>query len=403
MKKKKIITLKKGQSLVEVVMAVGIISLILVGLVSAISFSLSNTQYARNKALATKYSQEALEWFRSERDTLGWAAFVSYAPTVTCNKNNYCQNQNTFSWSVPGTCTGVIVDNLNIFKRNTYLQTESPDRVKVSVTTQWSQGSRDPSVVLSTYLTNYRGTSGVTPINCDFPATPAPVSTPLPSPPPTPLPSPSPDLSPVDILIQTVSPSQHDVRVVVRNESSTAVAPASQLQTTIASTTYTSSVDPLGIGVSVQVFVVSLATLPCQVTATVDPANTVVEANESNNTRTENFNCPSPTPTPVPSPLPDLRPALIFFYDVFGQHNLYVTVNNESSVDAPSTPLRVTLDGGAPYEVTVGYLPAGTSDSPKITTVTVEPCQVTAVADPGNVLAEANEANNTLTQYFNCS
>lgn len=284
-----------GQSLVEVVVSMGIISMILVGLVSAITYSLANTQFARNKALATKYSQEAIEWYRSERDTLGWAAFKSYAPTATCTiKNNYCLN--TFGWS-PGTCIGVIIDDYYIFKRNSYLQTESPDRIKVSVTTQWTQGRRTPTVVLSTYLTNYRGSSSVPPINCDFPASPGP--TPVPSPQQLP-----------DLVVSSITFDSGYMTVIANNVGQAPISQPFDLSANYTLSTGGSAgsgqrqVNPSQYG---PYYLVFIPANPCIVIGQADSSNEIGESNEGNNSQTKNFTClfpsPSPTPTPVPSPL----------------------------------------------------------------------------------------------------
>ena len=50
-----------GQTLVEVVLAVAVASLILVGLTRATTEALRNAQFAKNQSLATQYAQEAME------------------------------------------------------------------------------------------------------------------------------------------------------------------------------------------------------------------------------------------------------------------------------------------------------------------------------------------------------
>ena len=58
----------KGQTLVEVVLAVAVASLVLIGLTRATIVALRNAQFAKNQALATQYAQEGMESLRKCRD-----------------------------------------------------------------------------------------------------------------------------------------------------------------------------------------------------------------------------------------------------------------------------------------------------------------------------------------------
>jgi hypothetical protein len=61
-------TNQKGQSLFELVMAIGMSALIIVVLVSLTGNALQNAAFAKNESLAGTYAQEATEWLRGERD-----------------------------------------------------------------------------------------------------------------------------------------------------------------------------------------------------------------------------------------------------------------------------------------------------------------------------------------------
>jgi len=72
---------EKGQSLLEVVIALGVIVVVLVGLVKVTTQSVRNTSSSQNESLTARYATEVSEWLKNERDTLGWvgfkAAFIS--------------------------------------------------------------------------------------------------------------------------------------------------------------------------------------------------------------------------------------------------------------------------------------------------------------------------------------
>jgi Tfp pilus assembly protein PilV len=79
----------KGQSIFEVILALGLISLIIVAIVAMAGISIKNSSFSRNTTLATRYSEEALEWLRGQRDD-NWDVFYSKAlnlkwclPTLT--------------------------------------------------------------------------------------------------------------------------------------------------------------------------------------------------------------------------------------------------------------------------------------------------------------------------------
>jgi len=90
----------QGQSLFEVLFAVAIAAIILVGVVSLSTTSIRNTSYSNNNAQATKYAQEAVEWLRGERDA-SFSDFRGYTASSTINPG-YCLN--TLSWNNNGVC-----------------------------------------------------------------------------------------------------------------------------------------------------------------------------------------------------------------------------------------------------------------------------------------------------------
>lgn len=69
---------KNGQTMVEMLVAVAIVVLVLVTVVSRVVAAVASANFARNQALSTRFSQEGLEWARSQRDSLGWVGFSPY-------------------------------------------------------------------------------------------------------------------------------------------------------------------------------------------------------------------------------------------------------------------------------------------------------------------------------------
>lgn len=131
----------KGQSLFEVIFAIAVAAIILIGVVSIGSSTVRNSTFARNQSLATRQVGEASEWLRSQKDA-DWTTFVSWASTYP-----------------PGTlwCLGAISSGLTApapscnkvpgttFTREVRLIEESSDIVRAEISVTWtdSNGSHD--------------------------------------------------------------------------------------------------------------------------------------------------------------------------------------------------------------------------------------------------------------------
>ena len=78
---------QKGQSLFEVVLALAIATIIIVAMVALAASAVRNSNFSKNKTLATRYSQEATEWLRGERDADFDAFFARAANPLYCLKS----------------------------------------------------------------------------------------------------------------------------------------------------------------------------------------------------------------------------------------------------------------------------------------------------------------------------
>jgi len=127
----------------EVVIALFIISMIIVGIVSLSTISLSNSIFSRNKNLAGKYSQEAIEWLRSQKET-DFGLFETNAVGTRC--------LNTLAFTSPP-CQLIN----NIFKRQvTFTVTLNPTIIKAEVVTSWNDSKGTHQAVSTTEFTDIR-------------------------------------------------------------------------------------------------------------------------------------------------------------------------------------------------------------------------------------------------------
>lgn len=123
-----------GQSMFEVVIALFIIAMITVGVVSLSTNSLSNSIYSRNKSLAGKYSQEAMEWLRGQREQNTQAFITNIAANPV-----YCLQ--SLNWTNTGVCNDTEFISGTVFIRQvTFVTTivSGKSLIEADVKTYWN-------------------------------------------------------------------------------------------------------------------------------------------------------------------------------------------------------------------------------------------------------------------------
>lgn len=148
-------TLKtKGQSLFEVVIALAVLSIILMGLIRTVIISLKNVEYSANKNLALNLAQSAIESLRKERDETNWEVFWT-------------------KYNLPGDDTEVALiavhdkfdregnmDINGLFERTgTVKNVSSPfsdvNKMEITIYVDWSDSLRNHQVSVSGYLAKW--------------------------------------------------------------------------------------------------------------------------------------------------------------------------------------------------------------------------------------------------------
>ena len=127
--------LNQGQSMFEVVLALFIITMIIVAVVILSTNSISNSLFSRSKTQASRYSQEAVEWLRNERETNS-EDFV-----IATNTAVYCLKSNPPSFTETGACSSDEFITGTIFKRQVTFTTSdvfSKSIINATVVTSWN-------------------------------------------------------------------------------------------------------------------------------------------------------------------------------------------------------------------------------------------------------------------------
>ena len=124
---------EKGQSLIEVVVALAAALLVILALVRVAVTSMRNASLAKNQALATQYSQEAMERIRAFRDQTDWTTFTTGG----------CQSPPELEEPPPP------------FAQAITCSLEAGDKMKITVIVSWTDAIGPHSSELSSYLTDW--------------------------------------------------------------------------------------------------------------------------------------------------------------------------------------------------------------------------------------------------------
>lgn len=144
---------QEGQSLFEIMLALAVSTLIIVAIVTLASNAIRNTTFSRNKTLATRFSQEATEWLRGERDT-DFSVFETRALTPL-----YCLPSLSWAASSIGSCSsGQEIVN-TIFRREVSFATSlvsGKTLIEVGVKVYWTDGQGTHEVRSVTNFSDWR-------------------------------------------------------------------------------------------------------------------------------------------------------------------------------------------------------------------------------------------------------
>lgn len=135
--------------LVELLVAMAVAAVALVGLTSLISRSVADASFFRHKTEATALAREGIEWVKSQKQAQGFA-FIDGKKGAS-----YCIN--TLNW-VAGVCSGTI-PGTTLYTRSLTLLSKTPatnpPKLVVTVTVVWAESRKVYNAALTTELTNY--------------------------------------------------------------------------------------------------------------------------------------------------------------------------------------------------------------------------------------------------------
>jgi type II secretory pathway pseudopilin PulG len=142
---------QKGQTLVEMIVIIGIVVLLATGVVAGTTVSLSRSETSEIRSDAVSYAQSGIELARSLRDA-GWDAFAAMGTPVS----TYCVGSDGTFGQPP--CTALTIDGR--FARAVTLELTTVlgiPTMKVTSMVSWGDTSSPANAVeLTTYLTQWQ-------------------------------------------------------------------------------------------------------------------------------------------------------------------------------------------------------------------------------------------------------
>ncbi|MCX6752231.1 MAG: type II secretion system protein [Candidatus Nomurabacteria bacterium] len=140
---KKVNKTNKGFTLVEMLVAISIFTVSLLGIMSVLASGVANTTYAKQKMVATYLAQEGIEYVRNMRDT----EVLYGSGNIIARWNRFKNNPNIAS-TIPAPSDASFTRTISMTKINS-------DEVQIFSKVEWTQGSGSYSITFSENLFNW--------------------------------------------------------------------------------------------------------------------------------------------------------------------------------------------------------------------------------------------------------
>lgn len=140
--------LKTGSSMIEILIATGVVGLVMTAVAAGLVLSVKNTSISKYKVLATTRAQEAMEVFRREKVILGWSQFYDVLATATYCLNTLPADSVAFkSLSADDCAAGTKIAGTE-FLREALVNVIDPQEIRVEIIVSWTDNDVPRSVNL---------------------------------------------------------------------------------------------------------------------------------------------------------------------------------------------------------------------------------------------------------------
>ncbi len=123
--------MKKGFSLIELLVFISVLSVFFIAALSVSVYFLRNFKEQQYKIVASHLLEEGIEWVKFKKE-LDWNDFYLKRSS---NGNIYCLNN--LDLNIQGTCSSFDLGSPNFFKRELIIKTIESYKVEVSIYVYW--------------------------------------------------------------------------------------------------------------------------------------------------------------------------------------------------------------------------------------------------------------------------
>jgi len=150
--------IKRGSSMIEILIATGVVGLVMTAVASGLVLSVKNSSVSKYKVLAATRAQEAMEVFRREKILLGWSQFYDVLSTGTYCLNTLASNSAQFKLIQANECSEDAKIAGTSFLREGLVDIISADEIRVEVVVSWVDGNVPRSTNLIQEFKRYEQT-----------------------------------------------------------------------------------------------------------------------------------------------------------------------------------------------------------------------------------------------------
>ncbi len=140
----------QGQSLVEAIIAISVVTLLVTGLIAGTTASLKSSQRGRSRDQAVKLAEEGLEYARGLRDA-SWSTLASYSGSYCFDSSGAgtLVSTQTEVCSVKKTTEDTVFTRILTF-------TLTGERMTVVSNVSFVENTQIQNITLTTYLSNWK-------------------------------------------------------------------------------------------------------------------------------------------------------------------------------------------------------------------------------------------------------
>jgi Tfp pilus assembly protein PilV len=149
---------KLGSSMIEILIATGVVGLVMTAVVSSLVLSVKNSSVSKYKVIASTRAQEAMEVFRREKVLLGWSQYYDVLSSGTYCINALASDSAQFKTLDVAACNEDQKIAGTSFVREALVNIISDEEIRVEIVVSWMDGNVPRSTNLIQMFKKYEQT-----------------------------------------------------------------------------------------------------------------------------------------------------------------------------------------------------------------------------------------------------